>query len=133
MSLAAAVVLVQKILVVEGEDASRNLLSLLLSAEGYEIRQARDGEEALALLQTIEFDLVLADIVLPRLDGLRLITKVRTLAPYTAVMIMTGYVLADSQSPGADQFITKPFTFEDLRYKIREVLRKKWHPRPGNH
>jgi DNA-binding response OmpR family regulator len=118
---------VHKILVVEDEDASRNLLSLLLSAEGYDIRQARDGEEAVALLQTTEFDLVLTDIVLPRLDGLALMAKARALAPYTPVMIMTGYVIAGGPSLGADQFINKPFTFEDLRYKVRDLLRKKWH------
>jgi DNA-binding response OmpR family regulator len=55
--------------------------------------------------------------------------KVRALAPYTPVMVMTGYVVAGAPSLGADQFIAKPFTFEDLRYRIRDLLRRKWHPK----
>ena len=107
-----------KILVVEDDTITRRNLSVLLSDEGYDVDQAGDGVQALEILAEQPFDLVLSDIVMPRMDGLKLLQQLQFVAPQMPVMIMTSYV-SDSLSTvpaGAAEFIRKPFVLDDLLF-----------------
>jgi CheY-like chemotaxis protein len=70
-----------KILVVEDDTITRSNVCWLLSEEGYEVDQAADGVQALEILRRRQFDLVLSDLVMPRMDGLKLLQQVQSIAP----------------------------------------------------
>jgi len=115
-----------KILIVEDDMITRTNLSVLLSDEGYDVDQAGDGVQALEILAARPFDLVLSDIVMPRMDGLKLLEQLQFMAPQMPVMIMTSYV-SDSLSSvpaGATEFIRKPFVLDDLLFKVQRALDK---------
>ena len=113
-----------KILIVEDDMITRRNLSVLLSDEGYDVDQAGDGVQALEILARRPFDLVLSDIVMPRMDGLKLLQQLQFMAPQIPVVIMTSYV-SDSLSSvpaGAAEFIRKPFVLDDLLFKVQRAL-----------
>jgi two-component system, OmpR family, response regulator MprA len=115
-----------RILIVEDDTITRRNLSVLLSDEGYDVDQAGDGVQALEILAGRPFDLVLSDIVMPRMDGLKLLQQLQFMAPQMPVMIMTSYV-SDSLSSvpaGAAEFIRKPFVLDDLLFKVQRALDK---------
>jgi DNA-binding NtrC family response regulator len=115
-----------KILIVEDDAITRRNLSVLLKDEGYDVDQAGDGVQALEILAGRPFDLVLSDIVMPRMDGLKLLQQLQAMAPQMPVVIMTSYV-SDSLSSvpaGAAEFIRKPFVLDDLLFKVQRVLGK---------
>lgn len=115
-----------KILIVEDDVVTRRNLSVLLSDEGYDVDQAGDGVQALEILAGRPFDLVLSDIVMPRMDGLKLLQQLQFMAPQIPVVIMTSYV-SDSLSSvpaGAAEFIRKPFVLDDLLFKVQRALEK---------
>jgi CheY-like chemotaxis protein len=119
-------VMMVKILIVEDDTITRRNISALLSDEGYEVDQAGDGVQALEILAGRPFDLVLSDIVMPRMDGLKLLEQLQFMAPQMPVMIMTSYV-SDSLSSvpaGAAEFIRKPFVLDDLLFKVQRALDK---------
>jgi DNA-binding NtrC family response regulator len=120
-----------KILIVEDDAITRRNLSVLLKDEGYDVDQADDGVQALEILAGRPFDLVLSDIVMPRMDGLKLLQQLQFMAPQMPVMIMTSYV-SDSVSSvpaGAAEFIRKPFILDDLLFKVQRALDKTVQPR----
>ena len=115
-----------KILIVDDDTITRRNISVLLSDEGYDVDQAGDGVQALEILAGRPFDLVLSDIVMPRMDGLKLLQQLQFMAPQMPVMIMTSYV-SDSLSSvpaGAAEFIRKPFVLDDLLFKVQRALDK---------
>ncbi len=115
-----------KILIVEDDLITRRNLSVLLSDEGYDVDQAGDGVQALEILAGRPVDLVLSDIVMPRMDGLKLLQQLQAMAPQIPVVIMTSYV-SDSLSSvpaGAAEFIRKPFVLDDLLFKVQRALDK---------
>ena len=115
-----------KILIVEDDAITRKNLSFLLSDEGYEVEQAGDGVQALEIVAHRRFDLVLSDIIMPRMDGLKLLQRLKSIAPQLPVMIMTSYLScsAGKVPPGAAEFIRKPLVLDDLLFKVQRVLKK---------
>jgi DNA-binding NtrC family response regulator len=115
-----------KILIVEDGTITRRNLSVLLSDEGYDVDQAGDGVQALEIIAEQPFDLVLSDIVMPRMDGLKLLQELQFVAPQMPVMIMTSYVsdTLSSVPAGAAEFIRKPFVLDDLLFKVQRALDK---------
>jgi two-component system chemotaxis response regulator CheY len=118
----------KKILIVEDEGTSRALLTATLEKAGYQVFQAKDGEEAFKVAKAVRPDLIISDVVMPQLDGNRLIRKVHQsefgkkipFVVLTAHKQMEGYFeLMDVKG-----FITKPFDPEDLIARIREVFDK---------
>jgi DNA-binding NtrC family response regulator len=115
-----------KILIVEDDAITRRNLSVLLKDEGYDVDQAGDGVQALEVLAGRPFDLVLSDIVMPRMDGLKLLQQLHFMAPQMPVVIMTSYV-SDSLASvpaGAAEFIRKPFVLDDLLFKVQRAMDK---------
>jgi CheY-like chemotaxis protein len=115
-----------KILVVDDDEIVRKNLATLLERAGYEADQAVDGVEAVEKLNAQKFDLILSDIVMPRMDGHALIAHVGSHWPQTRIIMMTAYFQSEAdkkfKAAGADDFIGKPIIFDELLAKIERAL-----------
>src|SRR5262245_52213898 len=107
------------ILIVDDERHIRRNLQLLLEAAGYQADVASDGEEALAMCQTHQYNVALVDLQMPKMSGLELLRSLRELYPETAVVILTAYGsvarAVDAMKLGAVDFLEKPFDPKALR------------------
>lgn len=116
----------RSILIAEDEQVLRESLAELLEQEGYEVVQAPNGRVAHETALERPFDLVLADVRMPEMDGLALLANLRRLAPQTPVVILTAYGTVDSavesMRAGAADYLLKPIQFEDLLLKVERAL-----------
>ena len=117
-----------KILVVEDEDALREGLVDLLTDAGHEVRDARDGEEAIALSKTEALDLIVLDWMLPGLDGLAACKKIRRIKPALPILMLTARGQDEDKilglDEGADDYMTKPFSPHELLARVRAFERR---------
>ena len=114
----------KRILIVEDDPISRKYIGVFLRQEGFEVDEAKDGAEALDLLDSSQFDLVLSDIRMPRVDGIAVVSHLRAISPDTPFIVLTAYpddAISLSRMPRA-LFMSKPVLFEDLKSKIRLLL-----------
>ena len=115
-----------KILVVDDEEALRTVLSGELSSEGYDVKSAGDGDEAIEVLENEAFDLVLLDIKMPRVNGFDVLKHVKETRPKTKVVMLTGFAdlknAIESKKLGAEDFVSKPYDLIDLLTTIERVL-----------
>lgn len=118
-----------RILVIEDEKKIADFIKRGLKEEGYAVDSSYDGENGLFMAKTNEYDLILLDLMLPKIDGLTLCKKLRQEKITTPVIILTARdTLKDKVTgldSGADDYITKPFAFEELLARVRATLRKK--------
>ena len=118
-----------KILVIDDDRSVRDMLSIVLKREGYQIQEAENGLSALKKLKAESFDLVVSDIKMPDINGIELLKKVKALTPDTTVIMMTAYTSAvdavEAMKLGAEDYISKPFNLEELKIVIRKSLRQK--------
>ncbi len=118
-----------KILIVEDEDMARKNLEHILKKEGYDVVSVDNGKKALEHLGTTNFDLVLTDLKMEKVDGMEVLEKSRSLQPYTEVVMITGYATVDSavtaMKKGAYYYIAKPYKIEEVRKVAREALLKR--------
>ena len=115
------------ILLVDDEDAVRKVLAFPLEKDGYEVVQAADGEEALQRFADREVDLVVLDIMLPRLDGLEVCRRLRATSNVPIIMLTARDDELDKViglELGADDYITKPFSIREFRSRVRALLRR---------
>jgi DNA-binding response OmpR family regulator len=122
------------ILLVDDEDSVLKLLTYPLEREGYTVVQARDGEEALALFAPGEIDLVILDIMLPKLDGLEVCKRLRAQSAVPIIMLTARDDEVDKVlglELGADDYITKPFSIREFRSRVRALLRRAQLPPSG--
>ncbi len=114
------------ILIVDDDQSLREFLEIFLSKDGYRVVTAGDGEEALKLLERLPVDLVLADIRMPKLDGLSFLRELRRKGLELPVIMITAYASLDSaveaKKEGAFDYVSKPFKLDDLRDLIRKAL-----------
>ncbi|BBZ25919.1 DNA-binding response regulator [Mycolicibacterium madagascariense] len=117
-----------KVLLVDDERALTNLVTLALRYEGWEIETAHDGREALAKFAAIDPDILVLDIMLPDVDGLRILQRVRASATHTPVLFLTARDSPRDRvtglTAGADDYLTKPFDLEELVLRLRGLLRR---------
>lgn len=117
------------ILIVDDDELVRMTLSVLISSLGYHCLVAGDGEEALAVLESTSVDLVLSDVVMPEMDGLELLERVKKKHPKTDVIMATGFHEKASYAKviraGAIDFIKKPIDQEELEAKLARALRER--------
>jgi DNA-binding response OmpR family regulator len=115
------------IMLVDDEESIQKLLTYPLEREGYTVVQARDGEEALRRFEERDIDLVVLDVMLPRVDGLEVCRRLRTSSAVPIIMLTARDDEVDKVlglELGADDYITKPFSIREFRSRIRAVLRR---------
>ena len=115
------------ILLVDDEDAVQKLLAYPLERDGFRVVQARDGEEALARFSEERFDLVVLDLMLPKLDGLEVCKRMRASSSVPIIMLTARDDELDKVlglELGADDYITKPFSIREFRSRVRALLRR---------
>lgn len=115
------------ILIVDDEERVLDLLSLYLKKEGYEVVAAHDGEEALNLFGTRTFDLVVLDLMLPKIDGLEVCRRLRQQSNVPVIMLTARDDDVDKilgLEMGADDYVTKPFNPREVAARVRAVLRR---------
>jgi DNA-binding response OmpR family regulator len=116
-----------RILLVDDEQPVQKLLSFPLEREGYEVVSALDGQEALSRFDSERFDLVVLDIMLPKLDGLEVCRRLRAKSSVPIIMLTAKAEEIDKVlglEIGADDYITKPFSMREFRSRVRAALRR---------
>ncbi|MBQ6692863.1 MAG: response regulator transcription factor [Clostridia bacterium] len=117
-----------RILVVEDEVKIARFIELELQHEGYETAKAHDGRTGLEMAESGGYDLVLLDIMLPELNGLEVLRRLRKTSDIPVIMLTARDAVMDKVSGldmGADDYVTKPFAIEELLARIRVTLRKR--------
>lgn len=118
-----------KILIAEDEEITLKHMSYALEKEGYKVTGVSNGLEALNKIKGEDFDILIADIKMPVMDGLTLLSEVKENYPGTEVIIVTGFGSIESavnaMKQGASEYITKPFNLDELSLKIKKLQEKK--------
>src|ERR1700754_4978819 len=116
-----------RILLVDDEESLQKLLSYPLRSDGYEVVAAADGQEALDRFDEGQFDLVVLDVMLPRVDGFDVCRKLRARSAVPIIMLTAKAEEFDKVlglELGADDYITKPFSMREFRSRVKAVLRR---------
>ncbi|HOG76565.1 MAG TPA: response regulator, partial [Candidatus Marinimicrobia bacterium] len=115
------------ILVVDDDKTIRMLCKEILEEAGYKVTLAADGEEALEKMDYDDFDLYLVDMVMPRMDGLELMKKIKQKQPLAVVMILTGFSSIEGAikavHAGAFQYLSKPINIDELLNAVKEGIK----------
>ena len=117
-----------KILIVEDEEKIARFTELELIHEGYEVVKANNGRSGLEIAEKGEVDLVLLDIMIPEINGLEVLRRLRKISDIPVIMLTARDAIMDKVSgldAGADDYITKPFAIEELLARIRTALKKR--------
>ncbi len=120
----------KKILVVDDEKEIRNLLDIYLSNEGYKVVKASDGEEALNILESDNIQLIVLDIMMPKMDGIEVCRKVREKLSIPILMLSAKSEDMDKIQgimTGADDYMTKPFNPLELTVRVKALLRRAYY------
>ena len=121
-------------LVVEDEESYVEALRAGLSREGFSVRIARDGAEAMTMFEAARPDLVLLDVMLPKMSGLEVCRRIRAQANVPIIMVTARDAEIDTVvglEVGADDYVTKPYRIRELVARMRAVLRRSAGPEPG--
>lgn len=121
----------QRILIVEDEEKIARFVELELQHEGYAAEKAQDGRTSLDKALSEPFDLILLDVMLPQLNGLEVLRRLRQKKATPVILLTARDAVMDKVSgldAGADDYVTKPFAIEELLARIRVALKKKAAP-----
>jgi DNA-binding response OmpR family regulator len=114
------------ILIVDDEPSLRRILGVSLTALGFDTAEASSGEQALALLETRHYDVVLLDVEMPGMGGIETCREIQAISPRPAVVMLTvrdgNHDKAKAFEAGADEYITKPYRLRDLVTRLRSLL-----------
>src|SRR5690348_4407938 len=116
-----------RILLVDDEQSIQTLLSYPLRKDGYHVTSAQDGREALQRFEEGRFDLVILDLMLPRLDGVEVCRQMRSRSQVPIIMLTAKGSEMDKVAGlevGADDYITKPFSLREFRSRVKAALRR---------
>ncbi len=118
-----------RILIVDNEPRMVDSLKTLLTMEGYEVVGENDAAEAMGLLERSDFDLVIADIRMPRYDGIELLRRAREKDPYMGVILITGYASLETAKnavgEGAFGYLTKPLELDELKLVVARGIERR--------
>lgn len=114
--------------VVDDEDSLTDLLSMALRYEGWDVRLAADGQQALGVIREFRPDVVVLDIMLPDIDGLTVLSRLRADGIQTPILFLTAKDSVDDRvaglTVGGDDYVTKPFSLEELVARLRALIRR---------
>jgi two-component system OmpR family response regulator len=117
-----------RVLVVDDESALADLLSMALRYEGWEVRTAGDGAEAIRTTRELRPDAVVLDVMLPDMDGLTVLGRLRRELPEVPVLFLTARDAVEDRiaglTAGGDDYVTKPFSLEEVVARLRGLLRR---------
>jgi ATP-dependent Lon protease len=118
-----------QILVVDDEEIVRRNMTHVLTKENYAVQTAKNGPEALAAVESTEFDVVLTDFTMEKMDGLEVLEKIKVMSPNTQVIMITGYATintaVEAMKKGAFHYLAKPFRLDDVRNIVNQALEKR--------
>jgi two-component system response regulator RegX3 len=118
----------ERILVVDDEAAIRETVGYALRGEGYEVSDAADGEEALEVARSNGFDVLILDLMLPKLSGVEVCRRLRAESDVPIVLLTAKDAEVDrvlGLEAGADDYVTKPFSMAELVSRVRAILRRR--------
>jgi len=117
-----------RVLIVDDDAAALSSLGEAMTREGYEVTLAASGEEALSLNEKGDYDVVITDLRMPDIDGLRVVRAFKASHPETVLIVMTGFAsmdtVVDAISAGAYDYISKPFRLDQMRLKIQQSMQQ---------
>lgn len=120
--------LLMRILVVEDDSKIASFIVNGLRQNGFAVDHAADGEEALSLARTVEYDAAVLDLMLPKLDGLSMLRRLRQEKVLTPVLIVSAKASVDDRvvglQSGGDDYLTKPFAFSELLARVQALIRR---------
>ena len=115
----------RSILIADDEESIRHVLVVLLSERGYEVRAVSDGEEALRELQSRDYDALVTDVRMPKLDGLQLVREAQAASPETTIIVMSAYgsheLAIEAMKAGAYDYLGKPFRPDEVLLVLRKA------------
>lgn len=117
-----------KILIIEDENRLSANITKGLTEQGFAVDQSFDGEDGLYMAQSGEYDLIILDIMLPKIDGITICKTLRTKNNKTPILILTAKATAEDAASGldngADDYLSKPFSFVELKSRIHALIRR---------
>ncbi|WP_275950901.1 response regulator transcription factor [Glaciihabitans sp. dw_435] len=114
--------------VVDDEESLTDLLSMALRYEGWDVKLAGDGQKALSVIREFRPDVIVLDVMLPDIDGLQVLTRLRADGNQTPILFLTAKDALDDRiaglTVGGDDYVTKPFSLEELVARLRGLIRR---------